>query len=128
MKKTLLHFVLMLMLVSAGLSSCDIIDPWDPPGNGGGNGGGGNHEEIYQGTGTILYITNMEGTSFWGIMGHDGRNFEPVNLAQQFQVDGLTVSFKGKVLKDYASFNYFGEGLEVLEMEAIEFGNDGGRP
>jgi hypothetical protein len=42
-------------------------------------------------TGTVTRM-EFEG-GFWGIVGEDGTNFYPLNLAEEFQEDGLVIRF-----------------------------------
>jgi hypothetical protein len=127
-------------------ASCDIFDPYDPgdPGNGGGGGGGrdtiiiddpidsnwngggrdtsGNHDDdndpasFVRSEGTIVWV-NVEG-GFWGIEAANGHEYEPVNLAPEFQVIGLRVVFTGKLL-NWGTMHMWGEVLEVGEMSKV---------
>jgi hypothetical protein len=122
-------------------ASCDIFDPYDPgdPGNGGGGGkdtiiiddpidsnwnprdSNGNHDDdddmtFVRGEGTIVWV-NIEG-GFWGIEATNGHEYEPVNLAPEFQVNGLKVVFTGKLL-NWGTMHMWGEVMEVGEMSKI---------
>jgi len=64
--------------------------------------------------GTIRYIS-VEG-GFYGIVGEDGRRYDPVNLPAPFRKDNLPVRFRGKVLKDRVGFHMWGE---IFQIEGI---------
>jgi hypothetical protein len=64
--------------------------------------------------GTVRYIS-LEG-GFYGIVGDDGKNYDPVNLPSGFQEDQLKVKFEGRILKDQVSFHMWGE---IIEIESI---------
>ncbi len=64
--------------------------------------------------GTVHYIS-LEG-GFYGIVGDDGKNYDPVNLPAEFQKDQLKVKFEGRILKDRVSFHMWGE---IIEIESI---------
>jgi len=72
-------------------------------------------EEIIKGTGTIRYIP-LEG-GFYGIVGDDGKNYDPVNLKEEFRKDGLRVRFEAKVRKDLVSFHMWGRLVEIIRIE-----------
>ena len=42
-------------------------------------------------TGTVVYLS-FEG-GFYGITGDDGRHYDPINLSQDFRIDGLPLRF-----------------------------------
>jgi hypothetical protein len=124
-RKRIANLVLTFGLLTIGASSCEILDPYDPGNGGGGNGGGcdtviTHPDEMIEARGTVHYVTNIEGTSFWGIESEDGRRFEPSNLPEAFMQDGMKVEFKGYLLKDWASYNYYGEIVEIVEIRSAE--------
>ena len=69
------------------------------------------------GTGTIEFI-DLEG-GFYGIKGDDGNNYDPINLDQDFRVDGLRVRFTAKVSEEQASIHMWGIIIEIVEIEEI---------
>jgi hypothetical protein len=68
-------------------------------------------------TGTVIYVS-LEG-GFYGIKGDDGRNYDPVNLPEEFRKDGLRVRFAARELKDQASFHMWGVLVEVITIQKI---------
>ena len=72
---------------------------------------------IRSGTGKIQYM-DFEG-GFYGIVSDDGEHYDPINLASEFQVDGLQVSFTVKIL-DSVSIHIWGMVVEILEIEILD--------
>jgi hypothetical protein len=127
--------VLGLAMLIFGAASCDIFDPYDPgdPGHGGGGGGkdtiiiddprdtSGNHDDddqpmFIRAQGTVVWV-ELEG-GFWGIEATNGHEYEPINLPEPFQVNGLKVAFSGQLL-DWGSAHMWGKVLEVHEISKI---------
>lgn len=65
--------------------------------------------------GTVRFIS-LEG-GFYGIVADDGTRYEPVNLKEEFRVDGLRVRFTAKPAMDQVSFQMWGQRIEVLTIE-----------
>ncbi len=72
-------------------------------------------KDVISQTGTVKLI-NLEG-GFYGIVGDDGKNYDPANLSEEFRVDGLRVSFEAKVLKDVATTRMWGTPVEIIKIE-----------
>lgn len=68
--------------------------------------------------GTVKFI-NLEG-GFYGIIGDDGKNYLPINLSQEFKIDGTRVKFEGKIRKDILTIYMWGEPIEITKIEVIE--------
>ncbi len=68
-------------------------------------------------TGTIKR-QGLEG-GFWGIVGDDGQNYDPQNLAAEFQQEGLRVSFEAETRPDAASFHMWGTIVEIKSMKKL---------
>ncbi len=75
-------------------------------------------ERIISGTGTVRFIGLEVG--FYGIIGDDGKNYDPINLGQEFQVDGLRVLFEAKVLEGVVSAHMWGTQIEMLKIQKLE--------
>jgi len=69
-------------------------------------------------TGTIKH-QGLEG-GFWGIVGDDGQNYDPQNLAAEFQKEGLRVSFEAETRPDAASFHMWGTIVEIRSIKKEE--------
>ena len=78
-------------------------------------------QDIVSGTGTIIFL-DFEG-GFWGIVGDDGKHYDPVDLGQ-FQVDGLRVWFEAEVLHDVISFHMWGEMASIIHIENLGLKSD----
>jgi len=75
-----------------------------------------NKSEI-NGTG-IIKFNSIEG-GFYGIVGDNGENYDPINLGKEFQVDGLRVRFEAKKRDDLTSFHMWGTLIEIINIERI---------
>ena len=65
--------------------------------------------------GTVVRI-DLEG-GFFGILGDDGENYDPLNLPAEYQVDGLRVVFAGRIRDDVASAHMWGY---LVTIESID--------
>lgn len=92
--------ILFCMIILSGLSGCLFKD-----------------KDIVEGSGTITYI-NLEG-GFYGIVADDGEHYVPINLPQEFKVDGLRVRFKGKIRDDLVSIYMCGTLLELIYIKKL---------
>jgi len=81
-------------------------------------GTGNGKEEIVSGTGLVKYI-NLEG-GFYGIITDDGKQYDPVNLSQEYQREGLRISFEAKVRKDVVGTHMWGTPVEIIGVESLE--------
>lgn len=68
--------------------------------------------------GTVRFLT-FEG-GFFGIIGDDGERYDPLNLGDEFKVDGLRVEFEASICSDCASFHMWGWIVRIHTME-VEF-------
>ncbi|HEX3035703.1 MAG TPA: hypothetical protein VHT73_11335 [Thermodesulfobacteriota bacterium] len=68
--------------------------------------------------GTVRFI-DLEG-GFYGIIGDDGKKYDPINLSQEFQVDGLPVRFEAEVRDDVAAMRMWGTPIEIVRIEKLE--------
>lgn len=70
--------------------------------------------DTVQTTGKVVYV-DIEG-GFYGIIGDNGECYDPLNLSGEFQIDGLRIYFKGKKVKNQASYHQWGT---IIEIESI---------
>lgn len=68
--------------------------------------------------GEVRFI-NLEG-GFYGIIGSDGKNYYPVNLSNEFKIDGIKVKFEGRIRKDLITTTVWGETLEIIKINKIK--------
>jgi hypothetical protein len=59
-------------------------------------------------------------TGFYGIIGEDGRKFEPINLPANFQVNRQNVTFRVKPRPDILNSHMWGMPVEVLDIKAAK--------
>lgn len=95
-----LSFLLLLLLVAGApsLSSC---------------GSDGEEEKLHV-TGTVLYV-DLEG-GFFGIVAEDGKQYEPVNLPDEFQLDGSPVEVKAIPKRDAVGIHQWGRIIVIEEI------------
>ncbi len=74
-------------------------------------------EEVIRAKGTIKFI-NLEG-GFFGIIADDGSKYNPLNLPNKYQRDGLGVSFEGKLRTDMMSINMWGKLIEIINIKEL---------
>ncbi len=68
-------------------------------------------------TGTVRYLP-MEG-GFWGIVGDDGNNYDPMDLAPAFQKEGMRVRFEAIPETDMMSIRMWGALVKITRIEAL---------
>ncbi len=68
-------------------------------------------------SGTVVFVP-LEG-GFFGIAGDDGRNYLPLDLDQEFRVDGLRVAFEAEEAPDTATIQMWGTPVKVTFIEAV---------
>lgn len=73
-------------------------------------------QEMVNTTGKVEYFT-FEG-GFYGIIGDDGNNYEPMNLPEQFQRQDCKIKFIGIIRTDAMSVHNWGTIIELKEIEA----------
>jgi hypothetical protein len=100
---------LRLALAAPLLTGCSVFDP--------GEGAADGEGEIVSGTGTVRRF-DLEG-GFFAIAGDDGVTYDPTNLAEEFQRDGLRVRFRARVRDDMAGIHMVGPIVEILEISRL---------
>lgn len=74
-------------------------------------------EELYSSVGTVKFV-ELEG-GFWGIIGNDGKHYDPINLSDEFKVENLRVYFEYKIVEDQVSFHMWGLLTEITEIHRL---------
>ncbi len=67
-------------------------------------------------SGTIRYLT-FEG-GFYGIAGDDGVNYDPINLPDNFMMDGLRI-FLTAIKREGYSYHMWGIIIEIISIQLI---------
>jgi hypothetical protein len=75
------------------------------------------NEDAIKVTGTVVFLS-FEG-GFYGIKGDDGRNYDPINISQEFRADGMRVRFAAKELPGRASVHMWGTIVELLTIQKL---------
>ena len=78
----------------------------------------GDKEGVVSGKGTVRFI-DIEG-GFYGIIGDNDKHYDPINLSQEFKVDGLRVRYKAKIRRDIGSTHMWGTQIEIIRIEKLE--------
>ena len=68
---------------------------------------------IYQNI-SISIFNNFEG-GFYGIIGDECSHYDPINLPQEYKVEGLQVRFSGDIL-DIPTFHMWGAVIELSDI------------
>jgi hypothetical protein len=55
---------------------------------------------------------------FYGIVGDDGKNYDPLNMPQEFRVDGLRVRFTAN-MTDNISIHMWGHIVRLVSIERL---------
>ena len=77
-----------------------------------------NHaNKVIHTTGTVIYV-NLEG-GFFGIIGDDDENYDPINLSEEFESDGLRVAFTAIKREDMGSFHMWGILIELIDIQEL---------
>jgi inhibitor of cysteine peptidase len=67
--------------------------------------------------GTVIRV-DLEG-GFYGILGDDGKKYDPLNLDLKFQKDGLRVAFDSIPAKDAVGTKMWGTPVELVDIKEI---------
>lgn len=70
-------------------------------------------ERVKSITGTVHYIS-IEG-GFWGIIGDNGKCYEPMYLPSELRRNGFKTEFIIIILKDRVSIRMWGTPVEILD-------------
>ena len=68
-------------------------------------------------TGTIEYIP-IEG-GFYGIVTDTGEKYLPLNLPEEYKVDGLRVEFKARIKRGVITIYMWGTPVEIIEIRRL---------
>lgn len=69
-------------------------------------------------SGTVTFV-ELEG-GFYGIVGDDGENYLPFNLAPEYQVDGLRIAFEYEPVKDTGTIQMWGAPVNLTFIEKTD--------
>jgi inhibitor of cysteine peptidase len=65
--------------------------------------------------GTVTFV-DLEG-GFYGIIGDDGTNYYPLQMDEQYKIDGLRVAFGYEPVKDIATVQMWGDPVNLTFIE-----------
>ena len=75
--------------------------------------------DTIKGTGTVKYI-DLEG-GFYGIITDKGEKLNPLNLPDEYKIDGLRVKFKARILRNVTTTQMWGTPVEIIEIKATNY-------
>ncbi len=73
----------------------------------------GRQDRVF-GSGTITYV-DLEG-GFYGIVADDGSRYLPLNLPEEYRLDGLRITFVGELKGDTATIQQWGTPVEIIAV------------
>lgn len=73
--------------------------------------------DVIEGRGTVQFV-ELEG-GFYGIVADDGQRYDPTNLDEAYEVDGLRVRFRARERDDLISVRMWGRMVEIISIERI---------
>lgn len=74
-------------------------------------------DELIEASGTVSYM-QLEG-GFYGIIAEDDSRYDPMNLPEEFQNDGMNVEFVAYPRNDVMSFHMWGQIVELRSITEI---------
>jgi hypothetical protein len=74
------------------------------------------HPRVIHETGTVKHLS-FEG-GFYGIVGDDGMHYDPLNLPQEFRVDGLRVQFTANTA-NCISIHMWGHIVRLVSIDRL---------
>lgn len=77
----------------------------------------GNPENLVRGRGTIRFV-DLEG-GFYGIVSDDGKRYQPIDIEQEYHLNGLRVYFEGELLEDTVSIYMWGSPLSLVKIQRL---------
>lgn len=101
-----LLLVALLFLVACVSSQAEPGGPSKPPET---------PQQLREVLATVRYLP-LEG-GFFGLVASDGSQYDPTNLSQEFQQDGLAVRATLRPLRGVASFRMWGTIVEIVAIE-----------
>lgn len=63
--------------------------------------------------GTIKFLSEEGG--FYGIIGDDKKNYDPMNLPDEFKKDGVRIKIKARLKPEIPTFRMWGTVIEIIE-------------
>ena len=73
---------------------------------------------LVSGVGTITFF-DLEG-GFYGLVADDGARYDPMNLDEAFQQDGLRVRFRARLQTGVMTIRQWGKPVEIVEIARLD--------
>ena len=74
-------------------------------------------DSSFEATGTVEYV-ELEG-GFYGIVTDDGRRLDPIDLADEFKVDGLRIRVRARPATGRLGTHMWGTMVEIAEIDRL---------
>ncbi|OGU62368.1 MAG: hypothetical protein A2V66_06605 [Ignavibacteria bacterium RBG_13_36_8] len=103
MKKGVVIFFLIFLMI--GISQACSVDESD-------------NSQVFGAIGTVHYI-DLEG-GFYGIITEYQQQFDPINLPDEFKVDGILIRIQYIIRDDQASLHMWGILIELVSIELAD--------
>lgn len=78
---------------------------------------GSSAHETIQMKGTVRYIA-ADGT--YGILGENGKKYQPVRLSKEYRKEGLAVAFDAKIREDLIGARMWGSAIEITRIAKLD--------
>lgn len=73
--------------------------------------------DVIEARGTVQFV-ELEG-GFYGIVADDGQRYDPTNLDEAYEEDGLRVRFRARERDDLMSIRMWGRIVEIISIERM---------
>jgi hypothetical protein len=81
---------------------------------------GKSNENVISGSGMVQFV-DIDG-GFYGIITGWDEKYEPINLSEDFQQDGLMVDIEATIRSDLVSTHMWGTPIEILHIAKVASG------
>jgi hypothetical protein len=79
----------------------------------------GSNNKYILGTGEIEYYPDDGG--FYGVISDNGIHYEPINLPDEFKIDGLRALFIFKLPDDSTSYHLWLRIVELIDIKVVSY-------
>ena len=73
--------------------------------------------DVFAGTGEIIFI-DLEG-GFYGIKSDDAEYYDPINLSDDFKIEGLRIQFFARIRNDVLTYHMWAKVIELIFIKEI---------
>lgn len=98
-----IRIIILLIAFVSIISACSMID-------------GSKENKSFQGT--VKYV-ELEG-GFYGIVTENGEKYDPLNLPENYQEDGLQVRVEYEFADEQVGFHMWGKIIKITDIQKIK--------